>query len=288
MDFINILDIETLHYYGSNLLQILNANLQNLIEIINQSNTFWESQIFGVLIGAIIAWGSQWYFANRKEKQEKENEERRQCNVLKAAIAALEETRYSVLIFKSQFSKPYDKELQIIEEKTKNKNESTIINVWKEKTPKSSQTFSPISFNGFLYGKELDFLNLKRTPYLVVFHKLIAELNTINHLIKQRNKFTEFYVKEIFSDEKETIHQIKIAYGLHESAAKGLENLTDSILAFIVLCKDYIEEYSKSFLTNYKIPNFTLELETELKNLMPSSDYHKNLDNMIQKAIKEE
>lgn len=292
LDFMNMFDMETLHYFENTPLHILNANLQNILEIISQPKNLWEHPLVngaiaacaGALIGALISFTTQLYFTKCKEKQEKEAEEKRQYNVLKAAMAALEETRYSLLRFKSQFYKPYKEEQENIEKEVENKNETKIINVWQKNTPKASQTFPSIVLNGFGYGKELGFVSIKRAPYLVVFHKLTAELEAINYLIKQRNEFTEFYIKEIFSNKEETIPQIEIAYGLHSSAAEGLTNLSNSILALIILCKKYIEEYSKTFLPNYDIPNLTLETGEE--ELMPPPTYHEKLEAMIQEAIK--
>ena len=79
------------------------------------------------------------------------------------------------------------------------------------------------------------------------------------------------------------LNKIIIAIAQHTSAAKNLDDLTDSTLARIDICKEHINNYARKLLPSKKLVN--PNLKTNYEDLMPSQAYHQGYKNMINKAI---
>lgn len=275
--------------------QVLNATIERMVNTLTRPS-WWDSwgisSIFGTVVGVFLGFFLEMLRTWWREKKEKEEDNKRRCSEINNALSMLESVRIEILGFKGQILNQYTKDAQEIDKKRKKSTEDDLIEFCKTqgKICTFFENFSLVAIvlNEFPYRKELSFLRLNRSPYLIVFDRLLEETKQINYQIQLRNDFVKFLKISDFNNGEffstSNIEKVRLLLGQHLSSAKNLDILVKSALAYIVLCKKYLNEYASHFLSGESILDFSLRTNYEAE--MPPLDYHKDFDTMIQKAIK--
>lgn len=229
--------------------------------------------IIGVLIGVF---GTD-YMARKREKHKqeednkkyKESEEKNKNIKLNAAMIALENSRIILLALKHDFIKPYKTQIGYY---LKSRNHAEEFKYGSYDMIIKDQSHPKL--NNFLYDKILDFIALQRSPYLIAFSDLQVSLDLVNEVVNKRSEFLK---------ESHTLHSIACYINTHESFCSSLMEVVDTCLAYIVLCKKYLNEYVFTFMPGIQLS--AVSLQTNYESDMPAEDLLSSIDEHIQQAV---
>jgi len=235
----------------------LNATIQDLSAKILLPKDWMEewrqpiATFTGAIVGSAVTFFWQKYLHKRKEQKEEKAERNMQFSKINATLVALESTRIEILAYKGQTLNRYRNDAIEVKEEEQKNNEEALIKFCNngQKIPTFFENFLPsITMDEFSYGETLNFIVVK--PYLVTFYRLLGELEAIKEQNELRNKFVEFLKISDFKEagwSLKTIDRVKLVIAQHTSSAKNLDMLTNSALAYIVLCKKYLNDYAANF-----------------------------------------
>lgn len=228
--------------------------------------------IIGPLIGAFAGAFAANYLTNQRNWHKEKNDKHIK---LHAALAALENSRIILLALKHDFIKPYQTQVdQFFLCMRLCTPENLVVN-WDDgyfAMIVKDQSYPKL--NNFLYNEVLDFIALQRSPYLIALSSLQGHLDLVNELLNKRYEFLK---------EKNTLAITKTNESAHNSLFCGLIELVDCCLAYIVLCKDYLNEYASTFMPGIKLSEILLQTNYEAD--MPAKDLLSSFDELIKKAI---
>lgn len=233
-----------------------------------------------------------------QKKSKKKEECEAQLSKINAALASLESTRLTLLIFKGQFLLPYQKEVKSFEDlynkradeldlpKSTTEGSDYLSNqdIIKYIHPEWSKLKNPFTFFNpqTFYPKSLaEGLSFVEPEYLVTLHKAHEHLLELNHLILRREK-------EIVRPYRERSIEIIDAIDLHRNFIKKNSEFINNCLAFNQLCIEHLQDFYSNNKDLQKVNEniVTLKLKTDYEDLMPDDDYLYGYKKQLQDSIK--
>lgn len=259
----------------------LSTQINHLANVINPNQDFWfwvnrSGPLISIATVLIGVFGTHYFSKKReqnkidKEEQSKEKDKNVKIN---GALIALEVVRINLLLLKTEFLIPYQEQVKNFYNHPHNQ---SVKQEWKEgKYDMIVRDQSHPKMNYFLYTEVLNFISLKRAPYLIGFFALQNSLDMVNELLTKRNEFLKG------NNNWNSVIKYEITHKYFSSEFQ----LVDDCLGYILLCKKYLKEYAESFLPGYNISEVSLSTNNVNMPDLEKSEHLKRFDELIQKAV---
>lgn len=221
--------------------------------------------------------------------QQRFQDRQKQVMRINSALAAFENTRISLLIFKAQQIVPASKEWEIFFKcnninQSRNQYDLSIEQINKFKGLKypfellEEQTFYSASFS-----ESLAFIAEQGPENLIVIHKAYETLRQLNQIIFKKNGALSDYKTQSLSPAGVGEYQVRHLIDIHNSALDGLKIIVDNALASNQMSAEKLVIYAKK---NYRVKDKKIfqkkvSLLPEVEDLMPPTDHLKEFEKAL-------